>query len=317
MGSKFFKAEYDTTTHRKCKVHGVMPIEGNFYACKGKSRHGKETVVYRCVLCQRATRKARYQADPQASHDSVFAWKLANPEATKAISARTYEKNKHKYLPRYKDKRIERKLLVLGHYADGKAQCALCQEPRHQFLALDQIDGQGTFHHELLGPEYKGEKFYKWVIEQKFPGGYRVLCHNHNFKEHLRHNREAFEAKVWDDTNSHKTRVINGKEYPVDLRKDAIARSKYYAAIKLECLVHYSSIIPSCACCGEQDQEVLSIDHIGGDGRKHRREVGLGNQFYKHLVDAGFPSGYRVLCWNCNFSFGLYGECPHCVRPIL
>ena len=24
-----------------------------------------------------------------------------------------------------------------------------------------------------------------------------------------------------------------------------------------------------------------------------------------------YPVGFRVLCWNCNCSIGMYGECPH------
>ena len=312
MGSKFFKVDYDTATHRKCGTHGVMLIEGNFYASQEKNRHGKVVTVYRCSLCQRTKRAKKYRSDPQKDHLNVFKWRLTNPEAAKAITNRCYEKNKHKYLPRYKQKRVERKLLVLGHYSNGKAQCTLCQESRHQFLALDHIDGLGTYHRDLLGPKYEGDKFYKWILEQNFPEGYRVLCHNHNFKEHLRRNREAFEAKVWDETNSFGTRIAHGKEYPVNLKKQALGEAKYHAAIKLECLVNYSSVVPACACCGETDEEVLSIDHIGGEGRKHRRDTGAyGKMFYVHLRKIGFPPGYRVLCWNCNFSYGLYGNCPH------
>lgn len=312
MGSKFFKADYDTATHRKCLIHGVMLIEGNFYPCKGKSRHGKAIIIYKCRICQRARRTARYHTDPQKSHDEVFAWRLNNPEAIKAITNRSYAKNKKKYLPRFKAKRLARKLLVLGHYSGGEPKCQICGDGRHQFLALDHIDGGGSLHHEALGPDHFGEKFYKWIIAHSFPDGYRVLCHNHNFKEHLKANRAAFAAKEWNETNLYKTRIVSGKAWQVDKRKLAKAGSIYKAAIKLECLVRYSSLIPICACCQEEDQEVLSIDHVGGGGKKHR--IGLkvrGNAFYKYLRDAGFPSGYRVLCLNCNFALGLYGNCPH------
>jgi hypothetical protein len=30
-----------------------------------------------------------------------------------------------------------------------------------------------------------------------------------------------------------------------------------------------------------------------------------------YLRTHGYPSGFRVLCHNCNFSFGHYGYCPH------
>lgn len=70
-----------------------------------------------------------------------------------------------------------------------------------------------------------------------------------------------------------------------------------------------------CACCGESRVEFLSIDHVAGDGAAHRRELfgrnhGAGS-IYAWLKKTGFPSGYRVLCINCNFAIGQRGSCPH------
>ncbi|HUT00427.1 MAG TPA: hypothetical protein VMY59_08935 [Candidatus Thermoplasmatota archaeon] len=48
------------------------------------------------------------------------------------------------------------------------------------------------------------------------------------------------------------------------------------------------------------DFEVLSIDHVNGNGANHRREIKVsGNRFYLWLIQHGFPEGYRVLCYNC------------------
>ena len=66
-----------------------------------------------------------------------------------------------------------------------------------------------------------------------------------------------------------------------------------------------------CACCGESHEEFLVIDHINGGGTKHRQEVGSGSKFYQWLKKQGFPSGFRVLCHNCNASLGFYKRCPH------
>jgi len=66
-----------------------------------------------------------------------------------------------------------------------------------------------------------------------------------------------------------------------------------------------------CQCCQEQELSFLSIDHINNDGAKHRKTV-PGNQFYKWLKLNGFPSGYRVLCHNCNIGRHINGGvCPH------
>lgn len=66
-----------------------------------------------------------------------------------------------------------------------------------------------------------------------------------------------------------------------------------------------------CACCGEPEREFLAIDHVNGGGRQERKKIPPGIQFYSNIIKAGFPDKYRLLCHNCNMSFGLYGYCPH------
>jgi hypothetical protein len=57
---------------------------------------------------------------------------------------------------------------------------------------------------------------------------------------------------------------------------------------------------PICVGCGCKDYEILEIDHIGGGGCKHRREIGMGNNIYRWLAVNNFPPGFRVLCPTCN-----------------
>lgn len=68
-----------------------------------------------------------------------------------------------------------------------------------------------------------------------------------------------------------------------------------------------------CACCGEAEVKFLSIHHINGGGSKHRQALGRrgGTRFYSWLRLQGYPSGYQVLCHNCNQALGNYGFCPH------
>lgn len=69
----------------------------------------------------------------------------------------------------------------------------------------------------------------------------------------------------------------------------------------------------ACACCGEDHEEFLAIDHIKGGGNKHRKELGVmaGSAFYRWLIKQGLPDGYRTLCHNCNMATRLGGVCPH------
>lgn len=64
---------------------------------------------------------------------------------------------------------------------------------------------------------------------------------------------------------------------------------------------------------------MLTLDHIYGDGAAHRKMLrggkgdagGGGNKTYHWLKKQGYPSGYRVLCFNCNHASHVLGECPH------
>lgn len=79
--------------------------------------------------------------------------------------------------------------------------------------------------------------------------------------------------------------------------------------IKLEAFNAYGG--PSCRCCGEERMEFLSLDHINNDGAAHRREIGRGKPLAVWCRANGYPAGFQVLCFNCNFAKGHFEECPH------
>lgn len=79
---------------------------------------------------------------------------------------------------------------------------------------------------------------------------------------------------------------------------------------KLQVLSNYSIGKLACVCCGESEYEFLTIDHINGGGRHHRRTM-THSHLYKWLIDNGLPEGYQVLCYNCNCAKGKLGKCPH------
>lgn len=81
--------------------------------------------------------------------------------------------------------------------------------------------------------------------------------------------------------------------------------------MRQQCLEHYGGTPPRCACCGEGTPEFLALDHIDGNGRRHRAEVGHGSQLYYWIVREGFPPMFQILCHNCNSARQFYGVCPH------
>lgn len=74
------------------------------------------------------------------------------------------------------------------------------------------------------------------------------------------------------------------------------ARSK----TRNDVLLYYGS---KCEECGETNLELLSLDHIDGGGRAHRKRVlgGIdsGSGFFKWVLK-NKPINIRLLCYNCN-----------------
>ena len=75
-----------------------------------------------------------------------------------------------------------------------------------------------------------------------------------------------------------------------------------------------------CACCAETEPKFLTLDHIGNDGAKWRREklgsrTMAGYRTYRLLALNGYPDGFQVLCMNCNHGKRMNnGVCPHQAR---
>lgn len=93
---------------------------------------------------------------------------------------------------------------------------------------------------------------------------------------------------------------------------------------RLAALKAYGGEHPTCACpgCLEDRLPFLSIDHINGGGIQHRQELCTGKAntsgallnpgggaFFRWLRKNNYPSGYRVLCYNCNIARSS-GPCP-------
>lgn len=82
---------------------------------------------------------------------------------------------------------------------------------------------------------------------------------------------------------------------------------KYRSSLRKEAILAYGN---KCACCEETIFEFLTIDHVGGGGNHHRKQV--GEFIYLDLKRKNFPKeGYRVLCMNCNWGTRYSLECPH------
>lgn len=122
--------------------------------------------------------------------------------------------------------------------------------------------------------------------------------------------KHARYVKAWAEANVEKRRTHNRMSYERNKEARDAKTKEYQRAIRREVISHYGG---RCECCKEAELAFLSIDHVGGGGAKHRKELGMsgGSRFYAWLRRNGYPEGFRVLCHNCNQATSWARECPH------
>jgi hypothetical protein len=140
-------------------------------------------------------------------------------------------------------------------------------------------------------------------------------------------NRERYNQRMrdWREENREQSRLLsrewrnrklaNGTPDEVAaIRKAESEKTKRLQAVcRTQVFEAYGGY--KCNCCGENEPMFLSIDHIDNNGAEERRSglyAGSGVGFYLWLRKNKFPSGYQVLCMNCNTGKHKNGGvCPH------
>ena len=103
------------------------------------------------------------------------------------------------------------------------------------------------------------------------------------------------------------------KNNPRVAAREHLAAFRYRQQSRMTALVQYGGDPPRCACCGEATPEFLAIDHINGGGNRDRKQSKktAGINWYHWLKQQGWPTGFQVLCFNCNAAKAYYKICPH------
>lgn len=128
--------------------------------------------------------------------------------------------------------------------------------------------------------------------------------------DHRCKNCNVVRGQIYYKNNLERCRA-NARKSHYKNREKKIERMRLYGKKQKELILnHYGK---GCACCGEREIVFLTIDHINGGGTKHRKSLsGGGRFFYRWIIKNNFPSGLRVLCFNCNSGRALNkGICPH------
>lgn len=168
---------------------------------------------------------------------------------------------------------------VIEHYG-GK--CRWCGIDKYEFLTLDHKNNDGALQRKTI----KTAALPLWIITNDFPDSFEVLCWNCNYLKSKKAMLEKCQSKK------------------------AIASRNYRMKLRFEVLSAYGS---ECCCCQVNNFDLLTIDHVGGGGRKHRLSMNNAPTpiLYALIRRENFPDTYRVMCFNCNSATHFYGTCPH------
>lgn len=199
--------------------------------------------------------------------------------------------------------------------AYGGQRCICCGETIFDFLCIHHINNDGaTQKRVLVGAREASGKYFSWLKRHGFPQnlGIVVMCYNCNSS--LAHYGYCPHTKTGDGIPQ---AIWSTKPLTKRRRAEKERREKMRGIV----LEHYSSGQPKCACCGTQQREFLTQDHINNDGAKDRRKLGCSKPssvINQWLVSNNFPWKLQVLCWNCNRGKAAnHGTCPHTAPRII
>jgi len=162
-----------------CSKHGQLTSD-DFRKQKAFEYKGKPIYKDKCKLCDKEYLERPEVKDRRrkwARH-----WGRENKEKRLEYNKQYLESHPEK-AEQFRESRKRRreviKTAVFQYYGGDPPKCACCGESHLGFLCIDHIDGGGNKHRRKLGK--KTHSFWLWLMEQNFPDGYRVLCHNCNF----------------------------------------------------------------------------------------------------------------------------------------
>ncbi len=122
---------------------------------------------------------------------------------------------------------------------------------------------------------------------------------------------KRFGSKTIEPMPDEEYKILKRKHYHENKHLYYGIRKERDRVVKAEVMKEYGN---KCQCCGEGHIEFLTIDHIFGEGNKHRKQIGGkgGNSFYRWLKKNNYPKDkFRILCFNCNCSSTFGRKCCH------
>lgn len=123
-------------------------------------------------------------------------------------------------------------------------------------------------------------------------------------------NAKGIKKCKWCQRTNEETPFYKGANMCSECQKEYL--TGYRLLSRIRAILAYGSKSPKCACpgCNQNKLMFLTIDHINRGGTQQKKQLKLaGNSFIRWLAKNSYPSGYQVLCHNCNMARGT-GKCP-------
>ncbi len=142
----------------------------------------KVAVDYACLECRGAYALRKYhEKRRRLEPDALAALNAKMSQISKSTRARKLAKMTESELKAYVDSVNLRNKLARDKIRDqvyaayGGYICACCGETERAFLSVDHINNDGAEHRRKL--KYSCQ-FYGWLVRNKFPKGFQILCMN-------------------------------------------------------------------------------------------------------------------------------------------
>jgi hypothetical protein len=135
-------------------------------------RHPERATPGPCIVCGQVFLPRRRGGNLQkyCSKKCSFKWNNIRPRSL----ARRQIPEYRSYMQAYQDKRRRSNRARVFFVYGG--ECVCCGETERGFLTIDHIQGGGTYHRKTIGAA-----FYEWLIRNRYPDDFRILCMNCNW----------------------------------------------------------------------------------------------------------------------------------------
>jgi hypothetical protein len=193
-------------------------------------------------------------------------------------------------------------------YYKENAEKIKAQEKIYRSLNKDKI--------KIYAQNYKNKHKSELSLKTKLHYSTDKIKYNSKNKEYYQsHRLELIEKrKLYYQTHKDEIKARAKNKIIDPLKKREYSRKKYerykdkiitrikeYSRLlKLKVVTYYGNGICACVKCGFSDIRALTIDHINGEGHKHRKDSSIrGNHVYLWLKKNNYPEGFQTLCMNC------------------